>query len=366
MKIKFDRTKEQLDLVRAMASSNREEAYAAQLALAKFVSPVINEVINVAPTLSNIFTKTTYNFDDSPSIPLDLFYDITDEDYIKIYSQSIPGGLPSNSIVPTASELKISTYTLDSAYNFDKKYAAKSRLDVVSKVFSRLAQEVLLKQERTSANVLLGTLADNLATQVIQGSSTVLLPADFNALLVRAKRVNSAWNGGTPEGKVSGVTDLWMSPERMADLRRMAYNPINTVANDQTAAAGEDSGITAPDSVRAALFNGAGIPAFYGIALHEINELGKNQRYTKVYDSLAGGNDFDATTDDLVLGVDLSSEGIIRAVSSSPDSNSEISLEVDDQFVSRQRKIGYYMSLEEGRVVLNKRLIYGIRLDGVA
>jgi hypothetical protein len=365
MKIKFDRTKEQLELVRAMASTDKTEAYKAQQAIAAFVSPVINEVINTAPTLSNIFTKTSYNFDDTPSIPLDLFYDITDEDYIKIYSQSMPGGLPSNSIVPTASELKIATYGLDSAYNFDKKYAAKSRLDVVSKVFSRMAQEILLKQERTSANVLLGTLADNATEQLVQAGGTTLLPDDFNKLIVRATRVNSSWTNGTPEGRTGGVTDLWLSPERMADLRKMAYNPINTVANDQTATAGEDSGIAAPEAMRAALFSGAGIPAFYGLALHQINELGKNQRYTKVFDALYGGT-FTAASDDLILGIDMSKEGIIRAVSTSPDSNSEITLEVDDQFVSRQRKIGYYLSLEEGRVVLNKRLIFGIRVPNAA
>jgi hypothetical protein len=363
MKIKFERTKEQLELVKAMASANRQEAYEAQQALAAFVGPVLSEVINTAPTLSNVFTQFTFNFDDNPSLPIDLFYDITDEDYIKVYSQSMPGGLPSNTVVPTASEMKVATYTLDSAYNFDRRYAAKSRLDVVAKVFARMGQEVLLKQERTSANVILGTLADNASEQLINSVTTtnsVLLPADFNNLIVKAKRVNTSWTKGTPANRVGGVTDLWMSPERMADLRAMAYNPINNVSNDQQPAAGEDSGLAAPDSIRAQLFNGAGIPTFYGFTLHEINELGVGQRYTKVFDSLYGGTF--TSTDDLILGIDMSSEGLIRAVAADPESNTQIQLEVDDQFVSRQRKIGYYMSLEEGRMVLDRRTIFGIRL----
>jgi hypothetical protein len=361
MKIKFERTKEQLELVRAMASADRLKAYEAQQAMAAFVGPVLSEVINTAPTLSNQFTQHPYDFDDNPSLPIDLFYDITDEDYIKVWSQSVPGGLPSNTVVPTASEMKIATYTLDSAHNFDRKYALKSRLDVVAKVFARLGQEVLIKQERTSANVILGTLADNATNQLVAGTSTVLLPADFNNLITRAKRVNVSWTKGTPAGRVGGVTDLWMSPERMADLRSMAYNPINTVANDRTVTAGEDSGITAPDSIRAQLFSGAGLPGFYGFAIHEINELGKGQRYTKVFDSLYSGT-FDSAADDLVLGIDMSAEGLIRAVATDPDSNSQIQLEVDDQFVARQRKIGYYMSLEEGRLVLDSRTIFGIRI----
>lgn len=361
MKITFQRTKEQLDLVKAMASADKQVAYAAQQALAAFIGPVLSEVINTAPTLSNVFSQFSYNPDDNPSIPVDLFYDITDEDYIKVWSQTMPGGLPSNTVVPTASEMKITTYMLDSAINFDKKYAAKSRLDVVAKAFARLGQEILNKQERTSANVLLGTLSDNAANQVISASSKVLLPADFNALITRAKRINVSWQNGTPTNRAGGATDLWMSPERMADLRAMAYNSINTLDADKSAAGATD-GIAAPDSVRAQLFNGAGMPTFYGFALHEINELGLNQRFTKVYDSINGG-DFDSATDDLILAIDMSSDGLIRAVSTDPDSNSQLSLEVDDQFVSRQRKIGYYGSLEEGRIVLDSRKIFGIRIN---
>ena len=361
MKIKFERTKEQLELVKAMASADKAVAYEAQQALAAFVGPVLSEVINTAPTLSNLFTQVSYNFDDNPSIPVDLFYDITDEDYIKVWSQTMPGGLPSNTVVPTASEMKLATYTLDSAINFDKRYAAKSRLDVVAKAFARMGQEVLMKQERTSANVILGTLADNATNQLVEGTSTVLLPADFNNLITRAKRVNSSWTNGTPAGRVGGVTDLWMSPERMADLRAMAYNSINSLDADRATTIDQGTAIAAPDAMRMQLFNGAGIPTFYGLTIHEINELGKGQRYTKVFDSLYSGT-FSGTADDLVLGVDMSAEGLIRAVATDPESNNQIQLEVDDQFVSRQRKIGYYMSLEEGRVVLDSRTIFGIRI----
>lgn len=365
MKLTFERTKEHLELVKAMASSDRAQAYEAQLAMAKFVGPVICEVINTAPTLSNVFTDSPFNFDDNPSIPVDLFYDLTGEDYINVYSQAIPGGLPTNTVVPTAAEMKVMTYTLDSALNFDKKYAAKSRLDVVAKVFARLGQEILLKQERTSANVILGTLADNVATQLVAGTSTVLLPADFNNLIIQAKRVNVSWTNGTPAGKVGGITDLWLSPERMGDLRAMAYNPINTKDSDQTVASGADSGLQAPESVRAAIFGGGGVPSFYGLVLHEINELGRAQRYSKLFASQYAT--FSATADDLVLGLDLASQyGLVRAIATDPDSNSQIQLEVDDQFVTRQRKIGYYMHLEEGRLVLDKRKVFGLRIASAA
>ena len=80
-----------------------------------------------------VYTDVEYDEDDNPSYPLDLFYEQRNNDnYVTIWSQQIAGGLPSSQVAGNA-ELKISTYKLDSAVSFLKKYARKSRLDVVSK-----------------------------------------------------------------------------------------------------------------------------------------------------------------------------------------------------------------------------------------
>ena len=68
MKITLKRTDEQLELIKAMASNNRDVAYEAQAALAEFIGPVLAEVINNAPVLSNLFETLTFNEDDNPSI----------------------------------------------------------------------------------------------------------------------------------------------------------------------------------------------------------------------------------------------------------------------------------------------------------
>ena len=64
--------------------------------------------------------------------------------------------------------------------------------------------------------------------------------------------------------------------------------------------------------------------------------------------------------EELIIGVDLSRESMIRAVATDSESGSEFDLVVDDQFVSRSQKIGYYGSLEEGRMLLDDRVLTGI------
>jgi hypothetical protein len=378
MKITLKRTPEQIELIKAMASRNRSVAYDAQVALAEFIGPVLAEVINNAPTLSNLFTALPYNADDNPSIPLDLYYDITDEDYITVYSQSVAGGLPTNQVLPTASEMKVATYSLDSALSFDRRYAAKHRMDVVAKTFTRMAQEILLKQERTSATLTMAALANAITNSKahVQRSnqSGRFLLADLNELLTLAKRINTSWANGTPAtGARAGLTDILVSPEIVEQIRAMAYNPINTVAGitDTTGTeVGSTVGIAAPDAMRMAVYNSAGIPSFYGVSILEFNELGKGQKFNTIFDTAAGtteytkadgtgGAQFNGSTSEIIVGIDRSRDSLIRVVATDPDSNSEFTLVADDQYSIRQNKIGYFGSLEEGRVILDNRALVG-------
>lgn len=365
MKITLKRTEEQVELVKAMASRNRDVAYEAQQALAEFIGPVLSEVINQAPTLSNLFTSFQFNEMDSPSIPLDLYYDVTAPDYVKVYSTTVPGGLPTNTVTPTVSEMKFNTYRLDSAVDFDKRYAAKSRMDVIGKTFTRIAQEILLRQEDTSANLILGSLADastNGQDHLISATGENLILDDFNKLLTLAKRINTAWTGGAPEGgRIKGVTDLIMSPEAVEGLRAMAYNPINTKGSGTAGAKQAGDIVPATDDMRNAIYNNGGIPEFYGISIMEINELGKvgstAQKFLATWNTLKGSSD-----SDLVIGIDRSRESLFRAIALDAESGSELSLLADDQYSVRQQKIGYYGSMEEGRMILDNRVLTGITL----
>jgi hypothetical protein len=372
MKITLKRTEEQVELIKAMASKNRDVAYEAQVALAEFIGPVLAKVINQAPTLSNMFSNFQFSADESPSIPMDLYYDITDEDYVTVWSQAVPGGLPTNTVTPIGGEMKFTTYRLDSAVDFDKRYAQRSRMDVISKSFTRVAQEILLKQERNSATLMLGALAEASTkgrNHVIKSANAGrLILDDFNKLLTLGKRINTAWTGGTPEGGIGGrgVTDLIVSPEVVQGLREMAYNPINT--------RGSNTDIAATDSMREAVYSNGGIPEFYGINIMELQEMGKGQRFNKLFATLvdgqtndighAGDNSFgsgEAGGDsEIIIGLDKRVESMLRAVATDSETGSEFSLVADDQYSVRQSKIGYYGSIEEGRMILDNRALFGI------
>jgi hypothetical protein len=308
---------------------------------------------------------------------LDLYYNVFDEDYIRVYSQSVAGGLPTNMVQPTASELKFTTYTLDSAVAFDRKYASRSRLDVIGKTFTRVAQEVLLKQERTSSNLLMTALAEATNGKASFSAknrnvfrttaANIFQLNDLNKLITKAKRVNASWSGGTPTGARHGITDLLVSPEVVESIRSMAYNPVNT----RQATSGVTS-IPATDAIRTEVWKSSGVTEFFGINIMEILELGDGKRYNTVFDTVAGTTDYldhDSTTassqfagatEQIIVGLDRSRDALVRAIAVDSDTGSEFNLVADDQFSIRQQRIGYYGSLEEGRMVLDNRALVGL------
>jgi hypothetical protein len=66
--------------------------------------------------------------------------------------------------------------------------------------------------------------------------------------------------------------------------------------------------------------------------------------------AIAGGTDF-------VLGIDRSRESCLRAVAVDAESGTTLSVNADDQYVGRSKKIGWYLELEEGRTVINDKAL---------
>ena len=377
MRLQLKNTPEQVELIRAMGSKDPAVAREASEAFAAFLGPVVQEVIYQAATASSIFVDAPYDEDDSPSYPLDLYYN-EGAGYVTVWSQNMAGGLPT-SHVEGLSEMKISTYRLDSAVSFKKRYARKARLDVVSKAVERMAQEVLVKQERNAWAVVLKGLAeastdvDGTAFQhvVREHAKTIFTLGGLNDLVVRMKRVNDSFAGGTPADAYSrGLTDLYVSPEVKGDIRSFAYNAVGGETNN--------AGRTAtdlPDSERAKIYAGGGTQEIFGINITELNELGVGQKYNTLFGTfaVAGGyakhdNSSKATftpaADQILVGVDNSKGAFVRPIARNADTGATFQAIPDEQFaINRMDKQGFYGSLEEGRVMLDSRAVGGIMLD---
>jgi hypothetical protein len=373
MKIQFDKNPEQVELIKALASDNKSVALEAQEAFAAFISTVVQQVLLQAGTSSMIYRDIEFNEDDSPSIPLDLYYG-QGEGAISVWSQTVGGGLPTN-FVQGLQEMKVNTYRLDSAIAMDKRYVRKARLDVVAAGLERMANEILVKQERNAWAVILKVLADASTDGTKHafraGSAGTYQLDDMNNLWTLVRRLNSAYTGGTPQALESrGLTDIFVSPEVKAQIRGFAYQPMNTRSGAVNGTSGASS-LALPDDVRSEIYRGAGTSEIFGVTVHEMNELGTDRKYNTLFDTfagstewntygVAGGTAFDTTNDELVIGIDSSRNAFLRPVATDSVSGGQIKVLPDDQFLARSAKVGFYSFLEEGRVATDSRAVCGL------
>ena len=101
--------------------------------------------------------------------------------------------------------------------------------------------------------------------------------------------------------------------------------------------------------------------------------MGVGKRFNEVFNTVSSGityfahgnnpsttSAFAPATEEVIVGLDRTQDAMIRAIAVDSDTGSQFNLVADDQFSSRQQRIGYYGALEEGRMVLNDRALVGL------
>lgn len=361
--ITLKKNPEQVELIKAMGSKNKVESLAAQEAFASAIGPVVSEVLMQLGTAPLFYRDWEFGEDESPTYPLDFLYG-EGAGNISIWYANKAGGLPSNQI-ESSGEVRFMTYNLESAVNFDKKYARKTTaFNVLSKAVERMLNEIVVKTDRQAWATVLRALGEarSFGADHILAATTanVLQLDDFNRLLTLFKRINQSYAAGTPTNPVTSLTDLFISPEMKEQIRGFAYNPMNTRTVNGTVGtpAGSSTAMPLPDSVREEIYRSVGSSSIFGVNISELNELGIGQKYNILFNQYAPGGTFTVASDEICIGVDSNRGAFIRAVEN--NSAGTATVNVDDQFVVRSEKVGFYTRLNEGRAVLDSRALAGL------
>lgn len=354
-------TPENKALLKALNSKSRQEFEAAYDAVAVLAGEVAKEVLAQAPTVANFFRTINFDKGTVPTVPLDIFYDITDRNLLQIWTQSVSGGLPTNYFHGVES-MVAQVQSLTSAISVKKDTIAGS-VDVLAAVLERLAQEFLITQETTSAGVISAVIgqarkADGTPQGIRTGTANVFAMNDFNRVITLLQRIRPSFVGGTP---VSGqtISHLVGSPEFHEQLRSMAYQPQNTRAGSLTTSGA--TSLAAPDAVRNSIFNAAGNAEFFGVNLVNLYEMGVGKSYNQLFadyigsTAVDGAGAFDPATEEVIwaLSLNTNKNSLIRLVEN--DNGSTLNVSPDDQFTVRSKKIGFTAEQSEGRLCTDAR-----------
>jgi hypothetical protein len=364
--ISLTRDEPKIQLLQAMGSNNKKVAAQAQEIFAAFSAQLIQQVLNQMPTHKLIYGEPlVYNTDNGdPMIPLEYFHDIQ-EGAINIWAQGSPGALPTNEIAGPVDEFRLRTYQHSTAVSMKKCYARQSRFDVVSKVLERVLQEFVVKTEYQAWSPLLRALASNRTNgdlQIITSTQTGQLTFDdFNRLWTKVCRFRQSWSGGTPTASpCKGLTDLFVSCELLENIRSFAYNPANTAATPNT---DESTALGLPDAMRMSIFNNSGMASIFGVNIISLLELGVGQAWDELFNSFyapGGGDPTKSAVQELAVGVDLSCDAFASCVGQNPCEPAPLVFLPDDQFSSREEKLGFYASLRAGYSVIDAKALVGL------
>ena len=134
----------------------------------------------------------------------------------------------------------------------------------------------------------------------------------------------------------SMLTDLYISPEAMEDIRNWGIDIVDEVTRREI--------YTAADGSLNRVFN---------VNLHDIDELGEGQEYELFFENQLSGS-LAASDVELVVGLDLrKNDSFIMPI------RQEVQIFEDDT-LHRQKRAGFYGWAEQGFAVLdNRRVILG-------
>jgi len=333
MTIKDKPSEEFLGLLRQTGDNDLQVASAAQYEFAKALQTPLRQGVLLGDVLGNIFETLTLTQNQTAEYPLDLISPGMEGEHVA-YTNPGHGRIPERSV--ESDYVTVPTYGITSSIDYLLRYARDARWDIAGRAMQVMEAGFVKKKNDDGWHTLLAAGVDR-NILVFDGDATAGM---FTKRLVSLMQVTMRRNAGGNTGSANRgrLTDLYVSPEALEDVRNWGLDQVDEVTRREIYIATE---------------NGAPITRIFGVNLRDLDELGEGQEYQTFYLNGLGGA-LQASDSELVIGLDQSStDSFIMPMREA--------LQVfPDPMLHRQQRVGYYGWMELGFAVLdNRRLILG-------
>ena len=322
-----------IELIKRSGSADKTEALNAQHELALALELPLRKGVLVGDILDNIFQRLPMEPGVSVEFPLDLLAPGTENDHVA-YTNPGHGRIPERAV--EGDYVMVPTYTVASSIDYLLRYAREARWDVVGRAMQVLEAGFVKKINDDGWHTLLAAGVDRNILVYDADASAGQFPKRLVSLLKSVMRRNAGGNTGSlNRGR---LTDLWLSPEALEDIRNWGLDQVDELTRREIYMAGDNDGV---------------ITRVFGVNLHDIDELGEGQEYQVFFtDQLAGT--LQSSDNELVVGLDLSSnDSFIMPM------KQEVQI-FEDEALHRHQRAGFYGWAELGFAVLdNRRILLG-------
>src|SRR5210317_406627 len=326
-------SEEFISVLRKCGDADMEVAFAAQREFAKALELPLRKGVLVGNILGNIFETINVEPGGSTEYPLDLLAPGLEGEHVA-YTNPGHGRVPERAV--ESDYVMIPTYSIASSIDFLLRYAREARWDITARAMQVLEAGFVKKMNDDGWHTLLAAGVDR-NILVYDGDATAgMFSKRLVSLMQTVMRRNAGGNTGSANR--GRLTDLYVSPEALEDVRNWGFDQIS-------------------DATRTAIYNaggdGAPITSIFGVSLHDLDELGEGQEYQDFFtNSLSGG--LASSDTELVVGLDQgANDSFVMPMKQAVQV-------FEDPTLHRQQRAGYYGFAELGFGVLdNRRILLG-------
>lgn len=331
-------------LLRETADDNYDVAMAAQRKLAKALELPLRKGYFTGDTVGNIYQREDLDPATAAKYPVD-FVGPSGERQYQAFLVSDEGGIPDRLV--KGKEVTVDTFQLANAISWKLQYARVARWPMVERALRVFRDGFTHKiNDLGWANLLAaaGNRVDNAKSQVTGAAFTLGLLSDMQLQMKRG--IEFARNE---------LTDLYVSSEVQKDIRDFA----TTTSIDYLTRREVFNAVPQSDGNGGEII----IPVVYGVKIHENKQFGLVKDYNVKFAAVADTTDtfsgFSSTTDEVVIGLDLTPEG--RDAFMMPVRQD---LQMwEDPALHRQQKAGVYGWMELAFAVLDDRRVLAGWID---
>lgn len=321
--------KDMIELLQKSGSKDSNVSKAAMYEIAKALETPLREAVLSGDILGDIFETDDVTNGVTAEYPLDLIVPGTEKDYVA-YTLPKAGAMPHRNV--EGDYVQVPTFEVGNTIDWLLKYARDARWNIVKRAMQILEAGFVKKRNDDGWHTILGAGVDR-NILVFDGDAAA---GQFTKRLVSLMKVIMRRNGGGNSSSQNRgkLTDIYLSPECMEDIRNWGVDQIDEVTRREIYVAGDGT-----------------VNRIFSVNLHDIDELGEGQEYQTFFSSTLSGSLASGDVE-LIIGLDLESRG------SSFVSPLGSPLEVfPDEMNHRARRAGLYAWEERGYAVLDGRKV---------
>jgi hypothetical protein len=324
----FTPTAEHDALLVKAGSQNRRESLTHTAELAKALELPLRKGILSGDILDGIFQKVPLKSNATPEFPLHYLAPGTENQYVAYTIPNI-GRIPEKHI--EGDYVMVPIYDIGGSIDMGLKFARDARWDVVSDAMNNLRMQFVKKMNDDGWHTILAAGVDrNIVVYDADASAGQFTKRGVSLLKTVMRR-----NGGGNSTSVNRgrLTDLFLSPEAMEDIRNWGVDQVDEVTRREIFTAGDGT-----------------LNRIFGINLHDLDEFGDGQEYQQYYlNELAGT--LPSGDVEIAVGLDLSkNDSFIMPV------REDVQI-FEDETLHRQRRMGWYGWAELGFAILDSRRV---------